>query len=143
MDSYKEKEWIWILDVFVRNTKKCGFSYVFLEYGWLLSLTRDYEHLVPAGNRLAVEGNDKSLMALDYWDKAYINGLSFRCSSTFLSLSHKPKWTLSLGWAFSIALGPNGSRDYRSLIGSRVTQVHAKWAYNGNLLVCYPSSNIT
>ena len=64
---------------------------MFLEYGWLLSLTRDYEHLVPAGNRLAVEGNDKSLMALDYWDKAYINGLSFRCSSSFLSLSHKPK----------------------------------------------------
>ena len=51
----------------------------------------DYEHLVPAGNRLAVEGNDKSLMALDYWDKADINGLSFRCSSSFLSLSHKPK----------------------------------------------------
>ena len=51
----------------------------------------DYEHLVPAENRLAVDSNDKSLMALDYWDKAYIDGLLFRCSSSFLSLSHKPK----------------------------------------------------
>ena len=135
LDSYNEKEWIWIFDV---DWVTCfwymdGF-YPQLMWLWAFSTSR---------NRLAVDTNDKSLMALDYWDKAYINGLSFRCSSSFLSLSHKPKWTLSLGRALSMALGPYGSRDYRSLIGSRVTQVHAKWAYNGNLLVCYPSSNIT